>query len=202
MIDFWNERYSEPEYAYGITPNAYFQDKISGIAPGKILFPAEGEGRNAVYAATQGWNVSAFDISEEGKKKALRLAAKNNVQIAYQVGTLAELEYPATYNALALVFAHFPAAFRRSNHLKLAQMVQRGGCIILQGFSKNNLAYSSKNPNVGGPKDVTMLFSVEEIKSDFDDFEVIELVETEVDLNEGLYHVGTASVINFFGRKK
>lgn len=72
MIDFWNERYAEKEYAYGIHPNQFLADSILKLPKhGKILFPAEGEGRNAVYAAKNGFEVTAFDLSSEGKRKQI-----------------------------------------------------------------------------------------------------------------------------------
>ena len=76
MKEFWDERYAEPDYVYGKAPNKYFKEKLDEIQRGKILFPAEGEGRNAVYAAKKGWRVSAFDISEKGKEKALNMTNK------------------------------------------------------------------------------------------------------------------------------
>src|SRR5688572_28635163 len=87
-IDRWNDRYSKDEYAYGERPNNFLKEQLEKIKVGSILFPAEGEGRNAVFAATLGWNVSAFDISAEGKNKALRLAETHKVTIDYQVGEL------------------------------------------------------------------------------------------------------------------
>ena len=77
----WNDRYSNEEFAYGENPNNYLKEQLEKLPAGNILFPAEGEGRNAVFAAKLGWAVSAFDISDKGKKKALQLAAKNNVNI-------------------------------------------------------------------------------------------------------------------------
>jgi hypothetical protein len=74
MKEQWNERYSASEYIYGTGPNTWLVEKLAGLQPGKILFPAEGEGRNAVHAARLGWNVAAFDQSEAGRKKALKLA--------------------------------------------------------------------------------------------------------------------------------
>jgi Tellurite resistance protein TehB len=74
MKDFWNTRYKEESYAYGIEPNAFFKENIDKLVPGKILLPAEGEGRNAVYAARKGWEVTAFDFSDEAKIKTLKLA--------------------------------------------------------------------------------------------------------------------------------
>lgn len=77
----WDKRYSSEEFAYGEEPNKYLKQQLDKLKVGTILFPAEGEGRNAVYAALLGWNVFAFDISKEGKKKALQLAKSNNVMI-------------------------------------------------------------------------------------------------------------------------
>src|SRR5690625_7249446 len=67
--EFWNERYAQDEYIYGEEPNEYLRKKLSILSPGKILFPADGEGRNSVYAALKGWDSEAFDISIEGKIK-------------------------------------------------------------------------------------------------------------------------------------
>lgn len=74
MNHFWNERYAEKEFAYGILPNEFLKNTLEPMSPGKILFVCEGEGRNAVYAAQKNWDVTAFDLSEEGKNKALNLA--------------------------------------------------------------------------------------------------------------------------------
>ena len=89
----WNDRYSNDEFAYGEEPNNYLKEQIEKLEIGTILFPAEGEGRNAIFAAKSGWKVSAFDISEEGKNKALKLAKANNVSIDYQVGELETLDF-------------------------------------------------------------------------------------------------------------
>lgn len=66
----WNSRYSDTAYAYGKSPNQFLKEQLEKLPIGNILFPAEGEGRNAVFAATLGWKVSAFDISDEGLKKS------------------------------------------------------------------------------------------------------------------------------------
>ena len=81
--NFWNERYASEAYAYGILPNSFFKKQLDQLKPGKILLPAEGEGRNAVYAATQSWKALAFDISDSGRKKSLDLADKHQVNIEY-----------------------------------------------------------------------------------------------------------------------
>jgi hypothetical protein len=199
----WDERYRDSQYAYGDLPNKYLEEQLQKLTVGKILFPAEGEGRNAVFAARLGWQVSAFDISGEGQKKALQLAQRNNVSIDYQVGALQTLEYrEGQFDAIALIYAHFPADIKSSLHKALDKYLCKGGTIIFEAFSKKHIAFNEQNEKVGGPKDIASLFSVEEIRNDFDNYEVIELMEKEIELHEGLYHNGRASVIRFVGKKK
>lgn len=203
MKEMWEKRYADLEYAYGTKPNAFFK-KIMDEQPsqGKLLLPAEGEGRNAVYAAKKGWEVYAFDISEEGKKKAESLTEKENVQIHYEIGEFFDL--PLTkekFEAAALIYAHFPSSILSSYHQKVAELIQPNGIVMLEGFSKSHLAFRQENSNVGGPSVLEMLFSKEQIQADFADFDVIQLTEEEVYLTEGIYHQGRGMVIRFVGRK-
>jgi len=202
-LDRWNDRYSSEEFAYGTEPNNYLKQQLEKLEPGTILFPAEGEGRNAVFAATKGWEVFAFDISNEGKNKALQLADHHNVAIDYQVGELQTLNFQVEqFDAIALIYAHFPADIKSSIHQMLDQYLRKGGVIIFEAFSKNHLNYIAKNEKVGGPKDIGSLFSIDEIKADFPNYSIIELEEKEIELHEGLFHNGTGSVIRFVGQKQ
>lgn len=199
----WNERYRNEAFAYGEEPNLFLKEQLSKLPVGKILFPAEGEGRNAVYAVKLGWTVSAFDISEEGKIKAMQLAEKNKVTIDYIVGDLQILDFEEEqFDAIALVFAHFPANLKSPYHRTLGKYLKKGGTIILEAFSKKHIDYVTANEKVGGPKDIDSLFSADEIKADFPGYEILELTEKEVELHEGLFHNGTGSVIRFVGRKQ
>jgi hypothetical protein len=199
----WEERYKQDEFAYGINPNNYLKSQLEKLELGEILFAAEGEGRNAVFAASQGWKVSAFDISSEGKRKAMLLADANQVEIDYNIGFLPELGYTdESFDAIALIYAHFPADIKSTYHHILSRHLRKGGHVIFEAFSKNHLNYLAKNKDVGGPTDSAMLFSIEEIKNDFADFEILELAEVEVQLNEGLYHNGIGSVVRLLGRKR
>jgi len=199
----WNERYSKDSFAYGEAPNNYLKEQLEKLTAGRILFPAEGEGRNAVFAARLGWDVSAFDISAEGKKKALQLAKNHNVEIDYQVDVLENLNYKAEqFDALALIYAHFPANIKSSYHKTLSRFLLKGGIVMFEAFSKKHLEYLAANKNMGGPKEIDMLFSIDEIKSDFPNYEIIELSEKEIELNEGEFHNGKGSVIRFVGQKK
>jgi SAM-dependent methyltransferase len=202
-IERWDDRYRKDEFAYGEQPNNYLKEQLEKLNAGKILFPAEGEGRNAVFAAKLGWVVTAFDISVEGKKKALRLAETNKVKIDYQVGELQTLHFnTGTFDAIALIYAHFPADIKSLYHKTLDKYLRKNGVIIFEAFSKRHHDYISKNEKVGGPKDIAMLFSIDELKADFSNYEMIELEEKEIELSEGLFHNGKGSVIRFVGRKK
>lgn len=203
FAETWNDRYKTDHYIYGEDPNNYLKEHLEKLDHGTILFPAEGEGRNAVFAAKLGWKVSAFDISTEAQKKALQLAIKNEVSIEYQIGEFSEMNFNhKQFDVIALVYAHFPTAIRSEYHKMLDKHLRKGGRIILEAFSKKQIEFRMKNENAGGPKDIQMLFSMEEVKSDFENYEIIELEEKEIELNEGLLHNGKSSVIRFVGQKK
>lgn len=201
--DFWNNRYEQSEFAYGKKPNEFLKQQLATLQTGSILFPAEGEGRNAVYAAELGWNVHAFDISMEGKKKALALADEKDVTINYEVGYLPSLAYQyEQFDVIALIYAHFPANLKAQYLKTLSDKLKKNGIVIFEAFSKNHIEYKKKNPKVGGPSDLAILYSKAELSSYFLDYEIIELEEKEIELREGLYHNGKGAVIRFVGRKR
>ncbi len=197
MKDIWNKRYAEKEYAYGTGPNNYFKQQLDKLCPGKLFLPAEGEGRNAVYAAKLGWQVLAVDMSEMGKEKAMKLAAENEVEIKYQIDDLENYQYPVNeYDAVGIIYAHFLSNTRKQVYRKIAGSLKIGGALILETFSKNQLGKSS-----GGPQNIDMLNSLDEIKADFDGFDFIEQVEVQIKLDEGGLHQGLAEVVRILARK-
>ncbi len=202
MKKFWDERYAEEAYVYGEKPNAFFKEQLDALNPGKILLPADGEGRNGVYAAEEGWEVSAFDISHTGKEKADQLAEKKGVQINYKVGSLEDQYYEAeSFDVIALIFAHFPPHLKQDYHQQFVDLLKPGGILIFEAFSKDHLAYSAKNPKVGGPKNRDILYDTDELENYFSTLEKHTLIQTEVELSEGAYHQGTGSAVRFVGVK-
>lgn len=202
MKEFWNERYSEPEYAYGTAPNVFLRDTLSKLTPGRILFPAEGEGRNAVYAAQQGWQIEAFDLSEAGQQKAEALAKENQVEINYTVADFNKVQLPKNaFDAVALIFAHFPAEFRADWHMKLIASLKPRGYLIMEAFSKDQVAFNSKHPSAGGPKQLNMLYDAPTLRNDFKQLKEHLLEIKVVHLEEGIYHYGESSVIRYIGQK-
>lgn len=197
MSQFWNERFAVEEYVYGTDPNQFYREQLEKLTPGKILFPAEGEGRNAVFAAQKGWNVMAFDASTVAKKKAENLARENNVKIDYQIADYENVSFQKeSFDCLVLIYAHMHPLKRKEYHQKLTSFLKPGGTLILEGFSKKQI-----ENNTGGPRNVEMLFSEEELRDDFNFFTELSISESDVTLNEGPFHQGQASVIRVVGKK-
>ena len=202
MKAFWNERYNSEVYAYGKTPNLYFKEKIDRIKPGRILLPAEGEGRNAVYAASQGWEVFAYDFSEFAYKKAMALAQEKQVEINFQIASLNELDFSEEYfDVIGLIYVHFPDPIRSSNHKKLVTLLKKGGAVILEAFSTKHPHYQKLNPLVGGPKMPFQLYDESKLTEDFNGLHFHQLEEKEVLLDEGMYHLGKAKVMRLHAKK-
>lgn len=197
MNDFWNKRYSTEAYAYGKEPNAFFSAQLEKTSPGKILLPGEGEGRNAVYAATKGWAVDAFDQSDNGRDKALALASEAGVEINYSVCSVEDFPYLQNrYDAVGLIYFHTDGPSREKLHRKVYESLKPGGSIFLEAFHKEQL-----NNNTGGPKSLDLLFDEEILSGDFSRLEILMLEKQQITLNEGLFHQGQASVIRFHGVK-
>lgn len=203
MKEMWNKRYASETYVYGEHPNEFLKAILSKYnLNGSVLLPAEGEGRNAVYAAMVGMNVVAFDISKEGKKKALRLAKKRSLSLDYHVGDFSEMPFKEnSFDVVALIFAHFPADIRQDYYNKMIQLLKPGGLVVLEGFSTNQLEWEKKNPNAGGPDNIDLLFSISAVKREFAMLDILELDESVVELREGSLHCGSGSVVRFVGRK-
>ncbi len=198
MQSFWDERYASQKYIYGEEPNPQLKYFIDRNTPGKILFPGEGEGRNAVYAAMQNWKVVAIDQSNIAKIKAEALATKHGVKIDYTVGDIITNSYPTrSFDAIALSFFHLPPQVRNKVHTYLASLLKPGGILFIVGFSKQQINYNS-----GGPSNIDMLYSTKLLLEEFNDFQIVTNQQFESHLNEGDGHDGLASLIEFEAVKK
>lgn len=197
MQEIWNQRYTEKEYVYGTEPNVLIKEFIDQNKAGRILFAAEGEGRNSVYAAKHNWQVDAVDFSEEGKRKALKLAEENKVKINYTVSDIMDYDLGENqYDAIALIYFHLPPSIREKVHKRMIKALKGGGHIILMAFEKKQI-----NNTTGGPKNLDLLYNKEMLENDFSELNFLIFEEKEVLLDEGLLHSGKSNNLILIAEK-
>ncbi|MBP5999863.1 MAG: class I SAM-dependent methyltransferase [Sediminibacterium sp.] len=196
MKDFWNQRYATHDTVYGKAPNQYFKSIMDSLTTGSLLLPAEGEGRNSVYAASLGWKVEAFDYSSVAQEKALQFAQTTKVTIKYDVLELNDFKATKQYDAIGLIYVHLPENERIVFHQKMIDALLPGGVLILEAFSKAQI-----NNTSGGPKDIEQLYSLDQLKQDFASLNCIQAIEIEIDLEEGPFHKGKANLVRYCAKK-
>ena len=193
----WDERYNEPGFAYGISPNEFLASVANRIPQGKVLSLAEGEGRNAVYLASLGYQVTGVDGSEVGLHKARELAAAKGVTITTILADLSEFEIEQKqWDGIIACYCHVPSSIRIPLNQAAVRGLKPGGVFVLEAFSKEQLAYGT-----GGPQSLDMLMSLDDLKWELADLEFIHAVQIERDVREGSRHTGLASVVQILAVK-
>jgi len=194
---FWNERYTSDNYLYGTDPNSFLAEN-SELLTGPVLSLSEGEGRNAVFLASQGLEVLGVDSSDVGLTKAQTLAKLKGVEIQTEVADLESFQPKNNfYGSVISISAHLPSVIRNKLYPLVEQSLKLGGIILLEAYSERQLAR-----NTGGPKDADMLMTIEKLEQEFPNFEPILIQELEREVSEGEGHVGLVSVVQFIARKK
>jgi len=197
MQTFWDERYAGEEYVYGISPNAFFKECLKNLKPGILLLPAEGEGRNAVFAASLGWETEAFDFSRVARQKAEALARQAGQALRYTTHDISSFPWPENaHDAVGLFFVHVPEPQRAYLHRQVIRSLKPGGHVILEAFSPGQMAFSS-----GGPRNPELLYALDQLLADFEGLEFLRAEALETDLQEGQFHSGKAAVVRLFAKK-
>jgi 2-polyprenyl-3-methyl-5-hydroxy-6-metoxy-1,4-benzoquinol methylase len=197
-VSFWDQQFAVDGFKYGMEPNAFLRSEAGRLTSGaRILVPGDGEGRNSVWLATQGHRVLAMDASSVGLQKAQTLAAERGVTIETVLADLADWEPKAgRFDAVVLTFVHLPLHLRPLAHRRLARALKPGGLLLLEAFHPKQLGCSS-----GGPKQVEMLYTLADLRSDFSGLLAEEsAAECEVTLDEGPGHQGAAWATRYIGR--
>jgi SAM-dependent methyltransferase len=198
MENFWDQRYSEPGFAYGNEPNDFFREITDSMPPGKLLLPGEGEGRNAIYAAHAGWDVTAIDQSRVARDKALEWATSLELKIDYQLADLTEFECrKPEFDLIALVYIHMPEMIRFAVHKQLSACVKPGGLLIMECFHKTQLQFGT-----GGPPVEELLYNEQDLRKDFAGMEIQQCENLVLYKEEGKYHEGESSVIRLIAKKQ
>ena len=194
----WDQRYAEEGFAYGTKPNDFLKESMGKLRPGgKILCLAEGEGRNGVYLAGNGYKVSCVDLSPVGLDKATALAQSRSVSIETFVADLKDYQISAdSYDAIISIFCHLPPAIQEHVHGQIHKGLRPGGVYILEGFSKDQINY-----NTGGPRKTEMLMDLDSVKRELQPLSFQHAIETERLIHEGKYHNGKGAVIQIIGMK-
>lgn len=192
MKDFWNKRYSEPGYAYGADANAFLIAEARRLQPGmKVLVVGDGEGRNGVWLAQMGFDVTSVDYSVAGVKRARLLAEQRGVSMVALCVDLTEWQWPTDYfDAVVSIFVHFPSSQRAGIHARMLAALKPGGLLLMEAFNKQQINYSS-----GGPSVEDALFSAALLTEDFAAADIESCQELVVQLNEGKYHVGPGATV-------
>ncbi len=195
--EFWNRRYAGEKHLYGTEPNTFLTEQCP-LLRGPVLSLSEGEGRNAVFLASQGLEVVCVDISAVALEKAQELARSRGVEITTVVADLATFEpKEGHYGSVISISAHLPGKVRSRLYPCVERSLQSGGIILLEAYSEHQLTRET-----GGPKDVDMLMTVDKIRREFPNCEPLILHEIEREVREGEGHTGLAWVVQFIGRKK
>lgn len=193
----WDRRFAEDVYAYGEEPNAWLVEQLRPLSPsGRALFPADGEGRNAVWAARQGWHAEVFDLSKEGKRKCELLAHRHGVEVMYDVDDLVVRSFDEPlYELIACSWFHTPSAIRKRHMPRMLHGLKPGGRFVMEGYHTSQMPLTS-----GGPKSLDLLFDLEEIVAELtgDLAPPMAVVTAEVAttvLDESDLHRGEARVV-------
>ncbi len=191
MKEMWNERFGSAEYVYGTEPNKEFKACIAALQPGKLLLLGEGEGRNAVHAAKQGWEVTAVDFSIEAQSKAYRLAEKEGVEINYIVSdVMVYTPLPEEFDMVALIYLHMPSEDFYQLVKRLKNALNPVGRLFITGFHKSQMQYSS-----GGPKNEDWLLCNEEFEEHLSEYNIVYNINMEQMMDQGLGHQGLGSIV-------
>lgn len=193
----WDERFSEPGFAYGTDPNGFLVSVADRIPRGRVLCLAEGEGRNAVYLAGLGYDVTAVDTSTVGLAKAETLALERGVSIETVNADLEDFPIePGAWQGIVSIFCHLPPVLRAALHERCLRGLAPGAVFVLEGFTPRQLDLGT-----GGPRSRELLMGLDIIRQELPGLRFEVAREIERDVVEGTYHKGSAAVLQILAVK-
>lgn len=194
----WDERYSAEEYIYGKTPNKFLAENYDVIPKGNVLSLAEGEGRNAVFLAKQGYRVTAVDASQVGLQKAGKLAQENGVSVELIHADLADFDIGENkWDGIVSIFCPLPSALRKELHKKVVAGLKPNGVFLVEAYTPEQLKYRT-----GGGNSADLMTTKESLNLELNRLTFKRLVALERDVIEGIYHTGLAAVVQAIALKE
>ncbi len=193
----WNEKFGGEDYFYGTQPCQWLVMNRHRFGRGQALAIGDGEGRNGVYLASQGYHTTSLDQSEVGLEKAKRLAAANGVRLTTWHADLADTNLiDDQYDLIAAIYAHLPQPLRATTHAQCASALKPGGLFILEAFHPLQLNYRS-----GGPKTEDLLYRADAICEELKGLTIVDALEGRTELSEGSGHRGMGYVTRIVARR-
>ena len=156
----WNRRYATSELIWTAEPNRFLVEQVGELPPGRALDLGAGEGRNAVWLASRGWQVTAVDFSDVGLDKARRLAEAANATVELVCADATE-PVDRRYDLVIVLYLHLPAEQRRTAYVNAAGAVAPGGTLLVVGHDLANLT-----DGTGGPQDPGVLLTPDDVVAD------------------------------------
>ena len=195
--EFWNEKFSRDGYLYGTNPNEFIKSSYDNFKKSqKVLCLGEGEGRNAIFLAKKGYEVEAIDASDVGLNKLLEQSKLENIEIKTTCMDINMWLPDKKYGAILFTFMHLRIEELKCLLEKVEEALKEKGFLVVEVFSKNQI-----EKNSGGPKDLDLLYSVDDFKDNIKNLKIHKLEEINVFLDEGKGHQGEASVIRLIAQK-
>lgn len=193
----WDVRYAEAELAYGDAPNDFLAAQAGRLpGSGRALALAEGQGRNAVWLATRGLEVTAVDQSAVGLARAEALAATRGVALHTLVADLAHHDLgTGCWDVIVSIWAHMPPAVRRPLHRAVVAALRPGGLFVLEAYTPAQVGRGT-----GGPPDPSLCMTLAGLREELAGLEVLHGVERERQVHEGRYHQGPSAVVKVLAR--
>lgn len=194
---FWDEKFSADHYIYGTDPNDFLAAQAGAIPKGKVLCIGDGEGRNGVFLATQGYQVTSVDSSKVGLAKAQELAAEKGVTLKTVVADLNDFDIGENqWDGVVSIYCHLPAPLRQKVHGNVVRGLKPGGVMLLEAYTPKQLEY-----NMGGPPVVELMYTADILRSDLKGLQFEHLQELDREVIEGTHHYGMGAVVQVIGVK-
>ncbi|WP_419763651.1 MAG: class I SAM-dependent methyltransferase [Arcobacter sp.] len=195
--EFWNKKFSRDGYLYGTKPNQFIKNSYDNFKKSeKVLCLGEGEGRNAIFLAKEGFDVEAIDASDIGLDKLYEQSILENVEIKTSCIDINSWQPDKKYGAILFTFMHLQIEELKSLLEKIEAALNDKGFLVVEVFAKSQI-----EKNSGGPKDLDLLYSIDDFRDNIKNLKIHKLEEVTVELDEGKGHQGEASVIRLIAQK-
>ncbi len=194
----WDERYSTDDYLYGREPNDFLKSVLAELPDaGRVLCLADGEGRNGVFLAENGFDVTTIDQSERGVAKARSFAVESGIKMDARVGDLATVDLgDAEWDAVVSIFAHMPAAVRVDLHTRVVRALKPGGVLVLEAYTPDQIGRGT-----GGPPVPELTMTLDGLRSELEGLVEEHGLEIVRPVVEGPGHTGDGAVVQYIGRR-